>query len=834
MNFRLTIRRKMMLSIIGVTILVYLCIVGYIGYSLKKTALKEGKELVELAAGEKAAEIEAVLNADVAIAKTMASTARSFLEMSEKERVSHKNDLLFAVMKDNPKYQATWLSWELGAIDPTWTKTYGRQRNTCFYEGGQLRFYTEQVNMDGDPASGPYIEVKRKPTTTIGGPYEYAAYGGEESKTLLGISPTAPILVDGKFMGIIGSDMFLDEFDSISYIDFFGKGHAFLVSNKGVIVGHADEGYINQPIDSLSFYKSDLDSIKTKIALGKPFIYPGFDPYFDEEVIVAISPIRIGESDEPWAVAVEVPMSEITKSLRRTFLNAGVIALIGLTLLMLLTYRIAQIIARSIENSNTTLKRLSAGDLDFKNELNAESNDELGDLARSVNQLTAELRKKALFSFEIGKGNLHFGYEAAGDQDVLGQSLLKMRENLQIVIAETNDVIQRAILEGETSVRIHTSWEHGAWSELNGSVNNLLDSISAYFGRISGVVNAMADGDLSQRLEDDFKGDLGVLASSLNRSLDNLGTLIEQITQSAVVVHESSDEMLSVSEEMTNNTREIASSIAQMSSGAQNQVVKVDESSGLVEAILRSSNAMGEQADEINTAAQEGVNHSEAGQKLIQKVGFSMRDIAAFSSDTYDSIQVLTKRSQEISRVLGVITDIASQTNLLALNAAIEAAQAGDAGRGFAVVAEEIRKLAEDSKRSAREIETLVMDVQNDVGTTARSIEMMKSSVKSGEDATSSASDAFTQIMESSGRTLVLSEQIRKRVKEQIEGIKSVVTITESVVVIAEQTAAGTEEIASSATELSAGMDNYVRKSESLASVAAQLSAGVSKFRMKS
>lgn len=824
-----------MLSIIGVTTLLYLCIIGYIAFNLRKAILQEGQKLVKMAAGEKAYEIECVLNADIAIAKTMASTASSFLEMDESARVARKNDLLLAVMKDNPKYQATWLSWELGAIDPSYSKTYGRQRNTCFIEDGEFRFYTETVNMDGDPASGPYIEVKRKPRTTIGGPYEYSAYGGDNSKILLGISPIAPIVVDGQFKGIIGSDMFLDEFDSISYIDFFQKGYAFLVSNTGLIINHQESKFINHPIDSLSFYKSDLDSINIKIAMGKPFFFEAFDSDFDEEVMISVAPVKIGEFGEPWAVAVEVPVSEVTKSLSLTFRTAGVVAILGLMILMFVTYRISQAIAKSIEQSNKTLKKLSVGDLEFQNDLKAESDDELGDLAKSVNQLTAELRKKAQFSYEIGKGNLKFQYQAAGDQDVLGQSLLKMRENLQTVLDETNDVIKEAVLEGKlNSARIHTNWEYGAWSELGGSINNLLDSISSYFSRINGVVNAMADGDLSLRLEDDFKGDIAVLAGSLNKSLDNLGALIEQITQTAEVVKDSSSEMLSVSEEMTINTREIASSIAQMSNGAQNQVVKVDESSNLVEGILRSSGDMGDQADEINAAAQGGVDSSDTGQKLIQRVGFSMRDIAAFSSDTYDSIQVLTKRSQEISRVLGVITDIASQTNLLALNAAIEAAQAGEAGRGFAVVAEEIRKLAEDSKRSAKEIETLVIDVQNDVETTAQAIDMMKVSVKNGEEATSSASDAFNQIMESSGRTLVLSETIRKRVKEQIDGIRNVVTITESVVVIAEQTAAGTEEIASSASELSAGMDNYVQKSESLAQIASELSSGVSKFRLKS
>lgn len=835
MNFRLSIRKKLMFSIVGITILIYLLIVGYIAYNMRRQFISKGREQVKIASSEKAYEIESVLAADVAIAKSMASVVRGYLELSETSRVRAKDHLLESILKDNPKYSATWLSWELGAIDPDWTKTYGRQRNTCYYEDGELKFYTELVNMDGDPSSGPYIESKRNPATTIGGPYEYSAYGGQVDKKLLGVSPTAPIMVNGKFMGIIGTDMFLNEFDSIPYIDFFDRGFAYLVTNDGMVVSHENVKLVNLPIDSLSVYNGELGRIKAQIAKGEEFTYEGYDSLFDEEVVMMVTPVQIGESGKPWAVAVEIPKSEITKAFTKTIINAALVAILGLIVLMWVTYRSAAIIARALDGTSKTLQKLSEGDLEFENRLRTDTNDELGELAASVNQLIAELRKKAQFSFEIGKGNLDFRFEASGNQDVLGKSLLRMRENLQLVIVETNAVIEKALKEGDLSTaRIRTSWESGAWSELSGSINNLLESMSSYFGKIQDVVNRMAEGDISQRLSDStFRGDILSMAQGLNKSLDNLSTLIEQISHSSLVVSESSAEMLLVSEEMTVNTREIASSIAQMSNGAQNQVTKVDESSSLVETILRSSQDMGYQAEEITNAARMGVENSDNGQKLIQRVGFSMRDIAAFSSDTYDSIQVLTRRSQEIARVLGVITDIASQTNLLALNAAIEAAQAGDAGRGFAVVAEEIRKLAEDSKNSAKQIEQLVSDVQNDVRTTSQAIEMMKSSVRNGEEATSSASDAFNQITDSSSKILNLSEDIRKKGVEQTESIKNVVTITESVVVIAEQTAAGSEEVASSATELSAGMDNYVQKSKSLSGIASELKSGVSKFRLK-
>jgi methyl-accepting chemotaxis protein len=184
-----------------------------------------------------------------------------------------------------------------------------------------------------------------------------------------------------------------------------------------------------------------------------------------------------------------------------------------------------------------------------------------------------------------------------------------------------------------------------------------------------------------------------------------------------------------------------------------------------------------------------------------------MHEITRSADTTSTSIDVLTNRSEEISRTLNVITDIASQTNLLALNAAIEAARAGDAGRGFAVVADEIRKLAEDSRRSAVEIERVVKDVQKDTAGATKAIDKMKTNVENGTKATREAEAVFESINTSSVETLQLSKQVLTATKEQQNSIHVVVKNIEKIVVVAEETASGTQEVPSSSRELNKSMN---------------------------
>lgn len=824
-----------MVFILGITVLIYLITLGYIGFSLRNKAIIEARRLADTFSSQKANEIKSILNEDMAVARDMAAIVKEYTYKPGEIRDSLRKSLMINILKTYPKYDAVWMSWQLWAIQPGWEKENGRERVNFYMRDGKVQHSQELANLDKDPDSGIYYHLKNTPSESekLSEPYWYLDYdySSNTRDSILGISPTATIEIDGRFAGVIGSDMTLSDFQSMSKIEFFEKGYAFLLSNQGVIIAHQNPDFYSLSIDTLSFTKEiDLDEAKTKIAGGEHFSYTVYDETFGEEVYISFAPIEVGKSNYPWSAATIVPVSEITAPFNATLQITIVVGLLGLALLSLVIWRISNHITSSIENSNHLLRDLALGKLDQNQKLNVDSEDELGEMAGSVNVLVDELSKKAEFSREIGEGNLDSNFQSASEQDSLGQSLLKMRDNLKNVLDETKEVVGAAGEHGDLSARIQTEGKQGGWKDLSQAVNNLLDSISTPLMAVDAIANAMAEGDLTRRFTAHATGDMKKLSNNLNQALANLNELLGSIAEYADVIDESSAEMNVVSEEMNTNTKEIASAISEMSNGAQTQVNKVDESSNLVEGILNTSNEMGDRAETINNAAKLGVTNSEKGLEMVNKVVFNMVDISEYSSKTQASINVLTERSSEITRVLGVITEIASQTNLLALNAAIEAAQAGDAGRGFAVVAEEIRKLAEDSRNSAKEIEKLINDVQADTKEAASVIEIMGASVKNGDQASKDASEVFKDIADTSDKTFSHSQEILQAAKLQVQNINEVVAITENVVVIAEETAAGTEQIASSATELSSGMMGYTDKSQKLADVAAKLKEGLRKF----
>lgn len=276
------------------------------------------------------------------------------------------------------------------------------------------------------------------------------------------------------------------------------------------------------------------------------------------------------------------------------------------------------------------------------------------------------------------------------------------------------------------------------------------------------IVEAIANGDLTQEVSADGSDDLSRLAESVRRMSCDLRELIGQVVESA--------------NQQSEGSHAIAESAQNLSESAQTQAASVEQMSASVEDLLQSIQVISESASQARLQAV-------ASSELAKTGGESVSEAVA-------SMGLIQKSSEQINDIIQVISEIASQTNLLALNAAIEAARAGEHGLGFAVVADEVRKLAERSSLAAKEITQLIKE------STRRVEEGAALSAKVGK--------ALEAIVEAVEQTASGIARIAESTGAQAESAKEVQVAIRSVGHTTESNAAGAEEMAASAEELGA------------------------------
>ncbi|WP_438447549.1 methyl-accepting chemotaxis protein [Gorillibacterium sp. sgz5001074] len=351
--------------------------------------------------------------------------------------------------------------------------------------------------------------------------------------------------------------------------------------------------------------------------------------------------------------------------------------------------------------------------------------------------------------------------------------------------------------------------------------------------KLSGQVNRIAGGDLTMEpLVFKSKDEVGKLASDVNQMTGNLRKLIREVNQTSMQVAASSEELTASAEQTGKASESIALVSQDLAAGAEKQLRSLEETSGI---ISRMSDAVGQiahNAEGVTRTAVETSDKAEAGLDSARSAVEQMKAINGTMSELSGTVRALGEHSKEIGSIVEVITEIANQTNLLALNAAIEAARAGEHGRGFAVVADSIRKLAEQSGRSAQQITELIRLILGQMEKVSYTVESASYEVGEGAQLVQSAGDAFVDIRTSASDTAGRIEEVSQAVNHLSEGASHVVQSIQVLLSLADTTAEGTHNASAASQEQLATMEEITASATYLSSLAEELQQLIEKFKV--
>ena len=413
--------------------------------------------------------------------------------------------------------------------------------------------------------------------------------------------------------------------------------------------------------------------------------------------------------------------------------------------------------------------------------------------------------------------------------------------------------------------------------------------ISRPVRRITMAAQQVANGDFRLgEIKASTRDEVGDLGQAFNTMVANVKALVAEIISATANVASSAEQLSQASGQTAAASQQVAQAISGVAAGAGEQSKGTDRAAQITaelkQAIVQVASGAQEQSRQVQTlamtadklsrdltglvgtmerirgvAAENGASAS-AGAKVVNQTTEGMERIRQAVEEATARLADLNQASGQIGQITQVIADIADQTNLLALNAAIEAARAGDHGKGFAVVAEEVRKLAERSASSAREINGLVAGIQNGTGNLVKAMERTNGEVKAGTELAHQAALTLGEVAEKAVQTVSAVAEAAKvasdnaqAAEESTRAINSVAAIVEEntaateemtagaeqvegivgqVAKLAEDNAAATEEISASVEEMSASVEEVAASAESLKAIAGGLKRAAERFKV--
>ena len=397
----------------------------------------------------------------------------------------------------------------------------------------------------------------------------------------------------------------------------------------------------------------------------------------------------------------------------------------------------SRLLTRPIPRLAQTMDAIAAGDYAVEVPF-VDRGNEIGAMARAV---------------EVFREN---GQRVSQMTEAEAARIVADQQDRQRMMGELQDafgVVVDAAAAGDFGRRVNVEFPDPELNALSSSVNNLVATFERGVSEVGSVLGALANTDLTRRMQGDYEGALAQLKSDTNAVAEKLSDVVGQLRATSGTLKTATSEILSGANDLSERTTKQAATIEQTSAAMEQ----------LATTVL--SNA--ERAQDASQRSSVVTRTAEEGGQVM--------------ADATGAMEKITSSSGKISNIIGMIDDIAFQTNLLALNASVEAARAGEAGKGFAVVAVEVRRLAQSAAQASSEVKVL--------------IEQSADEVKGGSRLVADAATKLDAILEAARASNELMHSIASESREQASSIEEVNTAVRTMDEMTQHNAALVEEM---------------------------------------
>jgi methyl-accepting chemotaxis protein len=416
--------------------------------------------------------------------------------------------------------------------------------------------------------------------------------------------------------------------------------------------------------------------------------------------------------------------------------------------------------------------------------------------------LTRSIRNLSDISDKLAEGNLQQKVEIKGKDElaILGKSFQRIID-YQTEMAETAKQIANNNLTGKV---VPLSDQ----DELGNAFSTMLVKLRETIQHVTDSAN-----------------NLGDAAEQLSSAANQAGQATNQISMTIQQVATGTQDQATTVNKTAASMEQMSMAIDGVAKGAQEQSASVAKASEVTEQINQAIQQVVESIATVTKNSNTAADAARKGSLTVEQTLSGMRSIKEKVDISAEKVEEMGRRSKEIGVIVETIEDIASQTNLLALNAAIEAARAGEHGKGFAVVADEVRKLAERSTTSTKEIGSMINAVLKTVAEAVKAMEDGTKEVENGVVNANQAGNALSDILaaaEAVSKQATLAAQASEQMKLASEELVSAV---DSVSAIVEENTASTEEMAANSGEISQAIENIASVSEENSAAVEEVSA---------